>query len=101
MPDSNPAGEALAVATKSPLLIRSARLFLAYLDGRAVVHVATVFATLYMTYEGFEWAKAFAVISTKDAVSVGAIIIAVTGPISALQGYVLKNYGDNRGGASQ
>jgi hypothetical protein len=70
---------------------------LRYLDGRAIVHIISVHSTLMITWGAMRWAEMFAYTGGTDLVGKAAIIAAVLAPLATLQGYVLKNYGDNRG----
>ena len=60
------------------------------------VHSFTLYVTLWMTYEAFDWAAKFAFATDKQGAEVALIIGAVTLPITALQGYIFKVYADSR-----
>ena len=51
---------------------------------------------MVLTYHVFLWAMDFATHTQKTGMEVAAIIAAITGPLSALQGYVFKMYNDAR-----
>lgn len=58
---------------------------------------AVIAATLWMTWRSFQWANDYAEIvlaANNDGATLAsaAMIAAVTAPIAALQGYVLKAY---------
>lgn len=68
--------------------------FAAWLDRRHFVSVrsATLYVTLWLTYEAFAWAAQYAHATTLDGLGAAAVIGAVTGPISILQGWVFREY---------
>lgn len=70
--------------------------FLAWLDSRHFVSIRafTLGVTLWMTWDAYQWAADFAAVSTFDSVGTAAVIGAVTGPISLMQGAVFKFYMD-------
>lgn len=70
--------------------------FLDFIDNRSIVRRSILFVTLYMSWLSFEWAMIFATETAKTGAEVGLIIAAVTGPVAALQGFVLKVYSDAR-----
>ncbi len=67
-----------------------------WVDDRAVVRRVVLFITVYMSYASFMWAARFAETTDKTGAEVGLIIAAVTGPVAALQGFVLKVYSEAR-----
>ena len=67
-----------------------------WVDSRSVVRRISLFITIYMSYESFMWAAEFATTTEKSGAEVGLIIAAVTGPVAALQGFVLKTYSEGR-----
>lgn len=67
-----------------------------FVDSRAVVRRIAFFVTILMSWESFVWARDFATTTAKTGAEVGLIIAAVTGPVSLLQGFVLKVYSDAR-----
>ena len=71
-------------------------LFWDWVDQRQVVRRAVLFITVYMSYEAFAWAARFAETTDKAGAEVGLIIAAVTGPVAALQGFVIKVYSEGR-----
>lgn len=70
--------------------------FLDFLDNRAVFRRVAFMVSVWMTWAAFEWAKDFAINTTRDGLQIAAIIGAVTAPISALCGYTFKVYTDDR-----
>lgn len=70
--------------------------FLDFLDNRAVIRRIVLFVTLWMTWRSFAWAAQFADHTTRTGMDSAAMIAAVTAPVSALLGAVVKFYGDNR-----
>ena len=67
-----------------------------FVDNRLIVRRINLFVTVYMSYEAFRWAAEFATTTDKSGAGVGLIIAAVTGPVAALQGFVLKVYSEGR-----
>lgn len=67
-----------------------------FVDTRLIVRRISLFVTVYMSYESFLWAAQFATTTDKSGAEVGLIIAAVTGPVAALQGFVLKVYSEGR-----
>lgn len=67
-----------------------------FVDDRAIVRRIAFFVTLVMSWESFVWARDFATTTAKTGAEVGLIIAAVTAPVAALQGFVLKVYSDAR-----
>jgi hypothetical protein len=53
-------------------------------------------ATLWMTYQSFVWAAAFAEHTAHTGLEVAAIIAAVLAPLSILQGAVFNAYTASR-----
>ena len=67
-----------------------------FIDNRSIVRRSVLFITVYMSWLSFEWAMHFATETAKSGAEVGLIIAAVTGPVAALQGFILKVYSDAR-----
>lgn len=67
-----------------------------WIDERHIVRRIVLAVTVYMTYASFVWAANFADTTDKTGAEVGLIIAAVTGPVSLLQGFVLKVYSESR-----
>ena len=67
-----------------------------WVDNRSAVRRSVLFITVYMSYEAFDWAARFADTTEKTGAEVGLIIAAVTGPVAALQAFVLKIYSEGR-----
>jgi len=67
-----------------------------FIDSRAIVRRLVLFITVYMSWLSFDWAIQFATETPKSGAEVGLIIAAVTGPVAALQGFILKVYSDAR-----
>lgn len=67
-----------------------------FIDKRSIIRRGTLVATIWLSWLSFEWAMVFATETAKSGAEVGLIIAAVTGPIAALQGFVLKVYADGR-----
>ena len=61
-----------------------------------VVRRTVLFITLWMTWDAYQWAASFAENTLLDGVSTGAVIAAVTAPISLLQAAVFKTYAEGR-----
>lgn len=74
--------------------------FINWADRRNFISVrsAVLYVTVWMTWEAFKWAAMFATTTDKTGIDVAAIIGAVTGPISILQGFVFKVYAEGRKG---
>lgn len=72
--------------------------FLSWSEQRNFVSVRSfvLYITLWMTWEAFQWAAAFAYAAKLDGLGTGAVIAAVTAPIAALQGFVFKIYSESR-----
>lgn len=67
-----------------------------FVDNRSVVRRSVLGVTVWMSWLSFEWATIFATETTKSGAEVGLIIAAVTGPVAALQAFILKVYSDAR-----
>jgi hypothetical protein len=67
-----------------------------WVDERHIVRRTVLGVTVYMSYVSFTWAAAFAESTTKAGAEVGLIIGAVTGPVAALQAFILKVYSESR-----
>jgi hypothetical protein len=67
-----------------------------FIDNRSMVRRSVLFVTVYMSWLSFQWAMVFATETAKSGAEVGLIIAAVTGPVAALQGFILKVYSDAR-----
>jgi hypothetical protein len=75
--------------------------FLDFLDNRSVFRRVAFIVVLYGTLAVTDWAMQFArdwLASGKSGVEAGAVIVAVTGPFAALQGWVFKLYSETRQG---
>lgn len=72
--------------------------FVAWADKRNFVSVRafTLYITLWMTWEAFQWAAAFAYAAKLDGLGTAAVVAAVTAPISVLQGFIFKVYAENK-----
>jgi hypothetical protein len=57
-----------------------------------VARPVTLGVTVWMTYNAYQWAAAFADASSRGGAEVAMIIAAVIAPVSVLQGYVFKAY---------
>lgn len=68
-----------------------------WVDSRGVVRRIVLFVTLWMTWRAFQWAAEFASTTTRSGMDIGAIIAAVTAPITYLQASAFKVYSDSRG----
>lgn len=51
-----------------------------------------LFLTLYLTWDSYQWAKGFALVSSRSGLEVVGIMGAVLGGVTALQGWVFGNY---------
>ena len=60
------------------------------------VHAMTLYLTLWMTWEAFQWAAMFSLSTRLDGIGTAAVIAAVTAPISALQIFVFNTYSQSR-----
>lgn len=63
-------------------------------DGQVVRRIA-FFGMMYLTYVSYSWAMAYISSITQITVDHGLVIGAVLGPISGLQGAVIKFYAEN------
>lgn len=57
-----------------------------------VARPLTLGATLWMTYQAYQWAGSFAALSLMSGTDTAMVIAAVIAPVSVLQGYVFKAY---------
>jgi hypothetical protein len=69
-----------------------------WVNNHSIIRRVVLFITLWMTWEAFHWASQYAYTTKLDGVGTAAVIAAVTGPISVLQGYVFKVYAGGRNG---
>ena len=67
-----------------------------WVDERHIIRRSVLGVTVWMSYISFTWAANFADTTAKAGAEVGLIIAAVTGPVAALQGFVLKVYSESR-----
>lgn len=72
-----------------------------WIDGRAVVRRTVLFTTLWTTVEAFKWGAAYAASSKLSGSDTAMIIAAVTAPITILQGFTFRWYGDSRTGVNE
>lgn len=72
-----------------------------WIDGRAVVRRTVLFTTLWTTVEAFKWGAAYALSSKMNGTDTALIIVSVTAPITALQAFTFKWYGDSRTGVNE
>lgn len=72
-----------------------------FVDARAVVRRIALGVTVWMSWASFDWAMRFADATDKAGAEVGLIIAAVTGPVAALQGFVIKIYSEGRAPAQK
>lgn len=72
--------------------------FIGWADRHSFISVRafTLYITLLMTWEAFQWAGQYAFTAKLDGIGIAAVIAAVTAPISALQGFIFKFYVENR-----
>ena len=72
--------------------------FIGWADRHSFISVRafTLYVTLWMTWEAFQWATHYAVAARLDGLGTAAVIAAVTAPISALQGFIFKIYAESR-----
>ena len=72
--------------------------FVAWADKRNFVSVRafTLYITLWMTWEAFQWAAAFSHTTKLDGLGTAAVVAAVTAPISALQVFIFKAYTESK-----
>lgn len=72
--------------------------FLAWADQRSFVSVRafTLYVTLWMTWEAFQWAAQYAYATQLDGLGTAAVVAAVTAPISVLQGFIFKVYAESK-----
>lgn len=66
----------------------------AWLDRRHFISVRafTLYVTLWMSWAAFRWAADYAYATSLDGLGAGAVIAAVTAPVSALQAFIFKFY---------
>lgn len=57
-----------------------------------VTRPLVLLVTLWLTYDAYQWAAAFAEVSQRSGAEVTMIIAAVIAPVSVLQGYVFKQF---------
>lgn len=67
-----------------------------WIDDRAIVHRLLLVFTLYLTFHCYKWAILFAIYSQLTGTETAAIILAVSGPVTTLQGYVFSTYANYR-----
>lgn len=70
--------------------------FFGFLDKYRISRRVTLYISLWLTVDSYVWAKTFAENTAKDSMQVPAIIAAVLGAVSLMQGWVLKLYIDGR-----
>jgi hypothetical protein len=67
-----------------------------FIDRHGISRSVTLWMSVYATADSYLWAKRFAEFSTRPGIEVAAIIAAVLGAVTGLQGWVLKLYIDGR-----
>ena len=67
-----------------------------WIDNRAIVHRLVLGITVYMTVHCYLWGIEFAKNSNRSGADISLIIIAVSGPITALQGFAFTTYANYR-----
>lgn len=70
--------------------------FFGFLDKYRISRRVTLYISLWLTVDSYIWAKHFAESTAKDSMQVPAIIAAVLGAVSLMQGWVLKLYIDGK-----
>lgn len=68
----------------------------ALFNDHGFVRRSTLGITLWLTWESFRWASAFAEHTDKSGIETAAVIAAVTAPVSLLQASVFKTYIEGR-----
>lgn len=77
-------------------LATAANAMMDFIDARQIIRRSVLALTVLMTWDAYQWAARFAEHTDKTGAEVGLIIAAVTGPISVLQGFVVKVYAEGR-----
>jgi len=70
--------------------------FWKWIDEKRVIRRIVLFAMLYLTFELSTWTMHFAEASTKTGGDIAAILAAIWGPMSLLQGAVFGFYSNSR-----
>ncbi len=68
-----------------------------FVDERLVIRRIFLFATGTLTFQSYYWASSYANNTIATTIDTAAVILAVTAPVTALQGFVFKWYSDSRG----
>jgi len=68
-----------------------------FVDERLVIRRIFLFATGILTFQSYYWASAYANTTVSTTIDTAAVILAVTAPVTALQGFVFKWYTESRG----
>lgn len=66
------------------------------IDKRQIVRRGIMLIVLYQAIDVYLWAKNYALLPGKNGGEVGLVIAALTVPISILQGFLFKLYGEGR-----
>jgi hypothetical protein len=70
--------------------------FFGFLDRYRISRRVTLYISLWLTVDSYVWAKHFAEAPGTDSLQKPAIIAAVLGAVSLMQGWVLKLYIDGK-----
>jgi hypothetical protein len=70
--------------------------FFGFLDKYRISRRVTLYISLWLTVDSYVWAKHFAEAPGTDSLQKPAIIAAVLGAVSLMQGWVLKLYIDGK-----
>lgn len=70
--------------------------FLDFVDRRKVVRRVQVLVLMWMLVDCYLWARGFAERSRLPGLELSAVMAAVTWPITALGGYVYRQYDNSR-----
>jgi hypothetical protein len=67
-----------------------------FIDQRQVVRRAMVLIVLWQLVDAYLWAKHFAYRDGMTGLELGAVIAAITGPVTVLQGFLFRMYDSSR-----
>jgi hypothetical protein len=67
-----------------------------FIDSRQVVRRAMVLIVLWQLVDAYIWAKGFAARPGMSGTEIAAVIAAITGPVTILQGFLFRMYDASR-----
>ena len=85
-----------AIAACQQILVAIVGPLLDFIDRRQIVRRAIVLIVLWQLVDAYLWAKGYAARDGMTGVELAAVIAALTGPVTLLQGFLFRMYDASR-----